>query len=42
MYVALRTAKNVETGRAGHGMNFVRFAAIGHAFAGILCSVARV
>ena len=41
-FVALRTAKKVETGSAGHGMNFVRFAPIGHAFAGLLCSVARI
>ena len=38
-FVALRTARNVETGRAGHGMNFVRFAPIGHAFAGFCAPV---
>ena len=38
-FVALRTARKVETGRAGHGMNFVRFAPIGHAFAGFCAPV---
>ena len=41
-FVALRTARKVETGSAGHGMNFVRFAPIGHAFARLLCSAARI